>query len=61
MRLANRAEEHRVAGAKYGAIRREIEEILTYKSMTGNISLDNISEIRATLDRLATEVPATPH
>jgi hypothetical protein len=55
--LQDRAEKHRLAGAKYGAIGRELEELLAFPET----QLDaHVTEIRQRLDALALESPNVP-
>jgi hypothetical protein len=53
---AERAEKHRLAGAKYGALGRELEQLRASDSW----SPDQMSEVRQRLDNLATESPNNP-
>jgi hypothetical protein len=53
---AERAEKHRLAGAKYGALGRELEQLRASDSC----SPDQMSEVRQRLDNLATESPNNP-
>src|SRR5882724_11552902 len=50
---AERAEKHRLAGAKYGALGRELEQLRA----SASCSPDQMSEVRQRLDNLATESP----
>jgi hypothetical protein len=52
-----RAEKHRVAGAKYGAVGRELEVL---RSSDRSVSEDAIAELRKRLDALALESPNNP-
>lgn len=54
---AERAEKHRIAGAKYGALGRELEQI---RSSAETPLHDAILEIRKRLDDLAVESPNNP-
>lgn len=51
-----RAEKHRIAGAKYGAIGRELEILRTLP----DVSLEDVHDIRQRLDSLAEESPNNP-
>jgi len=54
---SERAEKHRIAGAKYGALGRELEQLRA----SGNTPTpDAISEVRKRLDDLAIESPNNP-
>jgi hypothetical protein len=53
---AERAEKHRLAGTKYGALGRELEQLRA----SGVYDGDQISEVRQRLDNLATESPNNP-
>ena len=55
LKLEERAENHRTAGAAYGAIRRQIQQILY--SSGGENELDIVNKIRSRLDDLALESP----
>jgi hypothetical protein len=50
---SERAEKHRLAGAKFGALGRELEMLRA----TGNVSPEAIDSIRKRLDTLALESP----
>ncbi|MEM5386281.1 SLATT domain-containing protein [Paraburkholderia phymatum] len=58
MRYAERAEEHRSAGARYGAVRRQLEAI--YAGDPGSRDGLYVSAVRETLDRLAEDSPSVP-
>jgi hypothetical protein len=58
LRYAERAEAHRAAGARYGAIRRRLEAI--YARAPEARAAHDFVEIREELDRLAQEVPNVP-
>jgi hypothetical protein len=58
LRYAERAEQHRAAGARYGAIRRRLEAI--YARAPESRAAHDFVEIREELDRLAQEVPNVP-
>lgn len=51
---SERSEKHRIAGAKYGALGRELEFILTIEQDIGEVRFDNL---RVKLDELALESP----
>jgi hypothetical protein len=53
--LGARAERHRLAGAKYKAVIRHIEQL-----GIGTISLSVITELRTTLDNLEEDMPVVP-
>lgn len=52
-----KAEKHRIAGAKYGALGRELEEILNAER---NDFLAALPSVRRSLDELALESPHVP-
>ena len=54
---AERAEKHRIAGAKYGALGRELEQLLVAGTAP---SPETMSEVRKRLDDLAVESPNNP-
>lgn len=53
---AERAEKHRIAGAKYGALGRELEVLRASESVSG----EQIDALRKQLDVLALESPNNP-
>jgi hypothetical protein len=55
--FAQKAEKHRAAASKYGALRREIEETLSTEE---NPIKDTITAIRQKIDRLSDEAPNIP-
>jgi hypothetical protein len=55
--LQDRAEKHRLAGAKYGAVGRELEELLAFPETQSDV---HVSDIRQRLDALALESPNVP-
>jgi hypothetical protein len=57
LRFSERAEKHRAVAARYGALRREIEELL---SVGESITRENMTPIRQSIDRLAEEAPNVP-
>lgn len=61
--FAERTENHRVSGAKYKAIIRELEEIFSKgPSAFKNQNLENLlNNIRSRLDVLEQEAPVVPH
>lgn len=54
---AERAEKHRIAGAKYGALGRELEQLLASDAPA---SAEVIADVRKRLDELAVESPNNP-
>jgi hypothetical protein len=54
---AERAEKHRVAGAKYGALGRELEQLRTSKQ---EHPPEAIADLRRRIDDLAIEAPNNP-
>jgi hypothetical protein len=57
MGYAERAEKHRIAGARYGALGRELEQMLESNAVYDPLT---ISEIRRRIDDLALEAPNNP-
>ena len=57
MNYSERAEKHRVAGAKYGALGRELEQL---RSSGVEPSTEVLEKVRKTLDSLALESPNNP-
>ncbi len=62
LRYAERAEAHRAAGARYGAVRRRLEAIYAGDpgARDGRYDGRYISEVREILDRLAEDSPSVP-
>ncbi|NJL46670.1 MAG: DUF4231 domain-containing protein [Leptolyngbyaceae cyanobacterium SM2_5_2] len=58
-RFSEKAEKHRAAASKYGALRREIEEIMVLRSQAD--LKDAIPSLRSKVDRLSEEAPHIPH
>jgi hypothetical protein len=54
---SERAEKHRIAGAKYGALGRELEVL---RASTATPTAESIAEVRKRLDDLAIESPNNP-
>jgi hypothetical protein len=54
---SERAERHRIAGAKYGSLGRELEQL---RASGSTLSPEAISEVRKRLDDLAVESPNNP-
>ena len=54
---SERAEKHRIAGAKYGALGRELEQI---RASGATPTFDEMSAVRNRLDDLAVESPNNP-
>jgi hypothetical protein len=55
--FAERAEKHRIAGAKYGALGRELEALLASRN---DPSDEVVADVRKRLDALALESPNNP-
>jgi hypothetical protein len=53
---AEKAEKHRIAGAKYGAIGRELEILRSLPE----VEVEKINDLRQRLDSLAEESPNNP-
>ncbi|UUT21044.1 SLATT domain-containing protein [Pseudomonas sp. T8] len=56
LRYQELAEKHREAGARYNALGREIELLLSYSDLDLNV----VSEIRGRIDKMAQESPHIP-
>ena len=54
---SERAEKHRIAGAKYGALGRELEQL---RALEVSPTADAMNEVRKRLDDLAVESPNNP-
>jgi hypothetical protein len=52
----DKAEKHRIAGSKYNAVGRELEQLLTKKE----IEEQSLTNVRSRLDALAQEMPHIP-
>ena len=57
LRFSERAEKHRSVAARYGALRREIEEIL---AQGGEMPGGSLSALRGKIDELAESAPNIP-
>lgn len=57
MGYAERAEKHRMAGARYGALGRELEQM---RASHTEYATETIAEIRRRIDDLALEAPNNP-
>lgn len=55
--LQDRAEKHRLAGAKYGAVGRQLEELMAFPDRQMDAQ---VFEVRQRLDALALESPNVP-
>jgi hypothetical protein len=60
LRFSERAEKHRSVAARYGAIRREIEQVMASGEFNGPNGKKILDPLRAKMDALAAEAPATP-
>jgi hypothetical protein len=58
-RFSEKAEKHRAAASKYGALRREIEEVMVLCSQED--IKDTIPSLRLRIDKLSEEAPHIPH
>lgn len=61
LKYSQRAERHRIAGARYGGIRRDLEEIECQLSMLGDQAFERVHQVKNRMDSLATECPEIPH
>jgi cytochrome c biogenesis protein CcdA len=61
LRFAERAEKHRVAGARFGALRREVEQELALPIRERQEMKDFLDTLRERNDKLAEESPEIPH
>ncbi len=57
LKFSERAEKHRTVAARYGALRREIEELM---SLEEKLTKELITPLRKAIDRLAEEAPNVP-
>ncbi len=60
LRFAERAEKHRVAGARFGALRREVEQELALPTRERQEMKDFLDTLRERNDKLAEESPEIP-
>ena len=61
LRLAERAEQHRAAGAEYSSVRRLLDEIRHLPAASRGPCKDFLDEIRSRLDQLAKNSPNVPN
>jgi hypothetical protein len=59
LRFSERAEHHRSVAAKYGSLRRELEQIIASKRDEQSDMTKTIDALRLKMDQLAAEAPAT--
>ncbi|MEO1390603.1 MAG: SLATT domain-containing protein [Cyanobacteria bacterium J06634_6] len=57
LKLSEKSEKHRSAAARYGSLRREIEELLSLQSLNES----SAASLREAIDRLAEESPSIPN
>ncbi|MBD2023793.1 SLATT domain-containing protein [Leptolyngbya sp. FACHB-711] len=57
LRFSERSEKHRAIAARYGSLRREIEEL---SAVGENFTREMITPLRESIDRLAEEAPNVP-
>lgn len=57
LRFSERAEQHRTVAAKYGAVKRHIEQMRTNASATEKETYDFMDSIRQQMDSLAEKAP----
>jgi hypothetical protein len=57
LRYSERADKHRVSGAKYGALRRELEGLLALTHDGKAIDAKTIDEVRERIDRISESAP----
>jgi len=60
LKFSQRSERHRVAGARYGGMKRSLEEAKITLSESGEGAKAEIHEIKKQLDALANECPELP-
>jgi hypothetical protein len=60
LRYAERAEKHRLAGVRYGSIKREIEQKLAFAPKNSEELLPYIDALRIRWDQLNEECPTIP-
>jgi len=60
LRFSERAEKHRIAAARYGAVRREIEQLRGLNFDANENIREFVDKLRARMDGLAEESPDIP-
>ena len=60
LKLSQRSERHRMAGARYGDVRRSLETINIVCSQSDDDAMDKLEEIKTKMDSLAIESPEIP-
>ncbi len=60
LKFSQRSERHRMAGARYGGIKRSLEEVLITLAESGGSAKSEVHEIKKQLDSLASECPEIP-
>lgn len=60
LKFSQRSELHRSAGAKYGDIKRSLEEAIIHMCNAKNDSITELHHIKETFDHVANEVPTLP-
>jgi hypothetical protein len=61
LRYSERAEKHRAVAAEYGAVRRQIEEIVALPLAFRGTPKDFLEQLRKKLDSLAQTAPSVPN
>jgi hypothetical protein len=61
LKFSQKAERHRVAGAKYGDIRRSLEELDILTTGTDTEEKQELHEVKKKMDSLALESPELPY
>ncbi len=56
----DRAAKHRSAGAEYGTVKREIDEVLALECLPESQLVERVARIRERLDDLSREAPVVP-
>jgi hypothetical protein len=60
LRYAEQKEKHRVAGARYGALRRRIEQLLVTSSISEQELQTELNDLRKTQDSVSADAPEIP-
>ena len=60
LKFSQRSERHRMAGARYGGIKRSLEEVLIMHTDSKQDAKSEVHEIKKELDALASECPEIP-
>lgn len=57
LKFSEKSEKHRLVAARYGSLRREVEQLLTQKE---SLTKELVTPLREAIDRLSEESPSIP-